>query len=139
MKTKLNKLINRCYPNIDFKVIFRCPRSIASYFPFKDRLSTLLCSGVAYKFECPDRNARYYGKTSRHVVRRCIEHLGINKVGKKIRVNPSAISEHIDQCGHNASIENFSILDRTNDNSDLLIFENLLCVILQVGKKLISS
>ena len=97
-----------------------------SYFPFKDRLSTLLCSGVVYKFECPDCNARYYGKTSRHLVTRSREHLGINKAGKKIKVNPSAISEHLDQCGHNASIENFSILDRTNNKSDLLIFESLL-------------
>ena len=62
VKTKLSKLIKCSYPNIDFKVIFRCPRRIMSYFPFKDRLSTLLCSGVVYKFECPDCNARYYGR-----------------------------------------------------------------------------
>ena len=126
VKTKLNKLVKLCYPDIDFKVIFRCPRRIMSYFPFKDRLSTLLRLGVVYKFECPDCNARYYGKTSRHLATRCREHLGVNKVGKKIKVTPSAISEHLDQRGHNASIENFSILNRTNNNSDLLIFESLL-------------
>ena len=121
VKTKLNKLVKRCYPDIDFKVIFRCHRLIISYFPFKDRLSTLLCSGVVYKLECPDCNPRYYRKTSRHLATRGREHLGVNKVGKKIKVTPSAISEHIDQCGHNASIENFSILNRTNNNSDLVI------------------
>ena len=66
------------------------------------------------------------GKTSRHLATRCREHLGVNKVGKKIKVTLSAISEYLDQRGHNASIENFSILDRTNNNSDLLIFESLL-------------
>ena len=122
VKTKLNKLVKRCYPNIDFKVIFRCPRRIMSYFPFKDRLSTLLCSSVVYKFECPDCNARYYEQTSSHLATRCREHLGVNKVGKKIKV----ISEHLDQCGHNASIENFSSLNRTNNNPDLLISKSLL-------------
>ena len=39
VKTKLNKLIKRCYPNIDFKVTFRCRRRIMSYFPFQRSLA----------------------------------------------------------------------------------------------------
>ena len=62
VKDKLDKLIQRCYPNIDFKVIFRCPRRIMSYFSFKDRLSILLCSGVCLNLSALIVMSRTTGK-----------------------------------------------------------------------------
>ena len=52
--------------------------------------------------------------------------LGINKAGQKIKVSPSAIWDHINQSGHAASLEDFLVLDRANNDFDLLIHESLL-------------
>ena len=52
--------------------------------------------------------------------------MGINKAGLKIKGNSSAIGDHINQSGHAASLNDFSILDRANNDFDLLIHESLL-------------
>ena len=54
------------------------------------------------------------------------EHLGINKAGQKIKGSPSAIWDHINKSGHAASVEDFSVLDRANNDFDLLTHESLL-------------
>ena len=126
IKTRLNRIIKQCYPNIQLKVIFRSPKRIGSLFPFKDRFPTLMRSSVIYKFQCPGCHASYYGKTSRNLITRCREHLGVNKAGFRIKGGPSAIGDHINQSGHAASFKDFSILDRANNEFDLLIHESLL-------------
>ena len=35
-------------------------------------------SSVVYKFSCSSCKATYYGKTSRHFIVRCREHIGVN-------------------------------------------------------------
>ena len=87
---------------------------------------TLMRSSVIYKFQCPGCHASYYGKTSRNLITRCREHLGVNKAGFRIKGGPSAIGDHINQSGHAASFKDFSILDRANNEFDLLIHESLL-------------
>ena len=96
------------------------------FFPFKYRFPTLIRSSVVYQFKCPGCHALYFGKTTRHLITRRREHLGINKAGKKIKVSPSAIWDHINKSGHAASVEDFSVLDRANNDFDLLIHESLL-------------
>ena len=76
-------------------------------------------SSVIYKFQCPGCHASYYGKTSRNLITRCREHLGINKAGLEIKGSSSAIRDHINQSGHAASVNDFSILDRANSDFDL--------------------
>ena len=68
----------------------------------------------------------YRVKTSRNLITRCREHLGVNKAGFRIKGGPSAIGDHINQSGHAASFKDFSILDRANNEFDLLIHESLL-------------
>ena len=118
--------VQQCYPGIQLNVIFRSPKRVQSFFPFKDRFPTLIRSSVVYKFQCPGCHASYFGKTSRNLITRCREHLGINKAGQKIKVSPSAIGDHINQSGHAVSLEDFSVLDRANNDFDLLIHESLL-------------
>ena len=61
------------------------------------------------------------------MITRCREHLGINKAGQqKIKVTASAIWDHLNESGHTASLDDFSILDRANNDFDLLIHESLL-------------
>ena len=87
IKTKINRIIKQCYPGIQLNVIFRSPKRIQSFFPFKDRFPTLIRSSVVYKFQCPGCHASYFGKTSRNLITRCREHLGINKAGQKIKAS----------------------------------------------------
>ncbi len=127
MKTRICRLVKKCYPGIQLKVIFRSSTRIQSFFPFKDRIPSLIRSSVIYKFQCPGCHAWYYGKTSRNLITRCREHLGINKAGQqKIKVTASAIWDHLNESGHTASLDDFSILDRANNDFDLLIHESLL-------------
>ena len=60
------------------------------------------------------------------MITRCREHLGVNKAGLKIKGSPSAIGDHINQSGHAVSLKDFSILNRANNEFDLLIHESLL-------------
>ena len=89
-------------------------------------LPSLICSSVIYRYRCPGCHASYYGKTTRNLVVRCREHLRINKAGQKIKSSPSAVGGHISKSGHDASLENFEIISRTDNSFDLLIHESLL-------------
>ena len=75
-------------------------------------------SSAVYKFQCPGCHASYYGKTQRNLITRCKEHLGINKAGLQIKGSSSAIRDHIKDHirDHAASVNDFSILDRANDD-----------------------
>ena len=125
IKTRICKVIKQWYPGIKLQVVFRSPKRIQSFLPFKDRIATLIRSSVVYKFQCPGCNASYFGKTSRNLITRCREHLGINKAGQKIKVSPSAIWDQINQSGHAASLEDFLVVDRANNDFGLLIHESL--------------
>ena len=52
--------------------------------------------------------------------------MGIKKAGVQIKGSSSGIRDHINQSGHAASVNDFSILDRANNDFDLLIHEGLL-------------
>ena len=84
-------------------------------------------SNVVYKFTCSGCSATYYGKTSRNLLVRCREHLGINKLGQDVKSSgPSSIKDHIFKTGHKATFEDFSILAKNDNSFDLLIYESLL-------------
>ena len=59
IKTRLCRIIKQCYPGIKLQVIFRSPKRIQSFFPFKDHFPTLIRSSVVYKFQCPGCNALF--------------------------------------------------------------------------------
>ena len=126
LRRKISRLLRKAYPCVDFRVVFRSGRRIENFFPFKDRIPKNVCSHVVYKYSCSGCQACYIGKTSRHLLIRSREHLGIGKKGQPIKTSPSAISEHIKQTGHCANLENFTILEKANNEYDLLIFESLL-------------
>ena len=71
-------------------------------------------------------NGTYYGKTSRHFVVRCRGRLGVNKKGKSMKGVSSPTRDHINDTGHNASIDDFCIIDNACNEFDLLIHESLL-------------
>ena len=126
LKTRIIRLIKQCYPTLKVEVIFTSPKRISSLFRFKDKLPSLICSSVVYRYKCPGCHASYYGKTTRNLVLRCREHLGINKACQRIKSSSSAIGDHISKSGHDASVEKFEIISRTDNSFDLLIHESLL-------------
>ena len=126
LKKKLNKFLGKIYPHIDLQFIFQSAKRIENFFPFKDRAPSHVRSSIVYKFTCSSCKATYYGKTSRHFIVRCREHLGVNKKGKNIKGVSSSIRDHIKDTGHNASIDDFCIIDNTSNEFDLLIHESLL-------------
>ena len=128
IKTWLGRVIKQHYSNIQLKVTIRSTKCIGSLFSFKDRIPTLMSTSVIYKFQCPGCHALYYGKASRNLITRCREHLVVKKAGLKIRASPSAIGGHISRSGHAASFKDFSILDRANNEFDLLIHESPLII-----------
>ena len=125
LKKRLTKFIGKIYPHVDLKIAFRANKRIGSLFTFTDRVPSHVCSSVVYKFTCSSCQATYYGKTSRHFIVRCREHLGINKKGNSVKVTLSAFRDHIKDTGHSASLDNFCIIDRTNNELELLIHESI--------------
>ena len=68
----------------------------------------------------------YYGKTYRNAKIRCNEYLGISKSGSKLASPiPSSIWDHMKQAGHSASLDDFSIISKTDNSFELLIHERL--------------
>ena len=56
-----------------------------------------------------------------------VRHLGIGKSGSKLASpSPSSIWEHFKQTGNTGSLEDFSIINKTDNSLDLLIHESLL-------------
>ena len=124
----IQKLINRFYPHINLNIIFQNNFSIASFFPFKDRIPTSMISNLVYKYSCAQCPATYYGETSRHLHTRIAEHRGLSsRTGIPI-TNPSHsnIRNHAMEKSHEINSDNFSILFKsTNKGVDVKIAESL--------------
>ena len=88
LKKNLNQFLGKIYPHIEFKFVFQPAKRIGSFFHFKDRAPSHVRSSVVYKFSCSSCKVTYYGKTSRHFIVRCREHLGVNKKGKVSKALP---------------------------------------------------
>ena len=126
LKKNLNKFLGKIYPHIDFKLVFQSAKRNENCFPFRDRVLSHVRSSVVYKLTCSSRKATYYGKTSRHLIGRCREYLGVNKKGKSIKGVSPSFRDHISNTGHSASIDDFCIIDNADNQFDLLIHDSLL-------------
>jgi hypothetical protein len=90
---------------------------VSDYFSLKSQTPKLLTSNVVYKFTCLcDTNLTYIGKTKRHLMTRCREHLGLDK---------SEISAHFKNCDIcvNSSFDQFSILKKCKTDHETKINE----------------
>ena len=56
-KKKLTSIINRYFPQVDFKCIFVNRNTIGSFFPFKDQISLMVSSKIIYKYLCGQCNS----------------------------------------------------------------------------------
>ena len=128
IRTRTNRIMKNKlrYCNIRFVLQTKC--KISTFFTFKDKIPSLLRSGIVYKFLCGSCNATYYGKTKRHFKVRMCKHLGISALtGKRVKGDDdSAIKEHLLFCNHTPDFEDFSILATNNNNFKVTLMESLL-------------
>ena len=121
------QLFKKFYPQIRLRVILVNNNTIGNLFKFKDRLPTMLCSGIVYKYSCGECNATYVGKSQRHLKTRVSEHRGVSvRTGKPItRPAFSNIRDHAWETDHRIIEDNFKIITKSTYNSDLPILEAL--------------
>ena len=119
--------VRRYYPHIDLKLIFTNKLSVGSLFKFKESLPTSLCSGIIYTYQCALCNECYTGSTTRQLQCRIAEHMGRSvRTNRPLSKSPvSAIYDHSFKTGHAISKENFKIIDRNNNVSQLRLLESL--------------
>ena len=125
-KKKLTSIINRFFPQVDFKCIFVNRNTIGSFFPFKDQIPLMVSPKIIYKYLCGQCNSSYVGETRRHFISRICEHKGISPRTNVPFANPpfSNIREHALNCNHPIKIDNFSVLARCQDY-DLRLLESI--------------
>lgn len=126
--SKLKRLVSQFYPSAMIRVVFKPSCKLRHFFKVKDSIPAALRSMVVYLFRCSSCNARYIGRTSRHLATRIAEHQGVSPRTNRPVSCPSfsAIRQHCDNCGHpQPKAENFSIVSQAGNPFDLSIMESL--------------
>ena len=116
-KRRLSDLVRTYYPNVDFRVMFTAPTTLANLFSFKDKTPFLLRSLVVYKVACSECSDFYIGKTARCLIRRIEEHK--HGTGKDEYI--SSLYKHSTSTGHKIDYENVEILDKASTDNKLLL------------------
>ena len=116
------------FPAVDFRITFTNDFKLSSFFNYKDRVPSPLCSNIVYKFTCPSCQARYLGCSSRSFRIRVFEHLGKSyRSGKFLqKMAFSAIRDHSHERDHPFSESDFEIVARFSNQREALLGEKLL-------------
>ena len=129
LQKELNSVLNKLYPYVDFKFVFKNPLTIGSIFHFKDALPDLMRASLVYLFSCPKCNfGTYVGCTNRMLKVRIDSHRGISyRTGSVLKVKEhSSIRSHSTTCKHNIQYKDFKILSHAPNHHSLLFLESLL-------------
>ena len=116
IRNNINKLIKPHYPDTKLQFVYKAPKRLSSLFKCKDSFPPLNCSNVIYRYSCSGCTATYNGRTPRNLKIRCYEHLEINKSERNYpSPSSSSIWDHIKQSGHDCTLEDFSIISKTDN------------------------
>ena len=123
----LNNLINKYYPQVNLRLIYKSLDTIGSRFRFKDKMPADCLSCLIYQYTCDSCNAVYIGKTAQTFKCRVFQHRGVSPRTGAILATPvqSDIREHCLKHGKQVNGDNFKIIDRSLQKSDLMILESL--------------
>ena len=128
IRTRINRIMKNklLYCNVQFA--FQTKGKISNIFTFKEKIPSVQCSGIVYKFQCRSCNATHYGKTKGHFEIRMCEHLGISTLtGKRVKGDDdSAIKGHLLFCNHTPDFKDFSILATNKNDFKVKLMESLL-------------
>ena len=124
---EINGLMSRYYPQIRLRMIYKSLDTIGSRFRVKDTMPEECMSCIIYHYKCESCNAFYIGKTEQNFKCRISQHQGISfRTGKTLsKPDQSDIREHCLKHRKKINIDNFTIIDKTFQNSEILILESL--------------
>jgi hypothetical protein len=127
LKEELLHLLGKFCPDINFKIILVNKFSIASLFPFKDRLPNGMQSSLVYEFSCARCASTYVGSTIRTLRTRVAEHAGrSHRTGSLLSApSHSSVRSHAHSCDITVDLTKFRVLGRCKNFSDLRILESL--------------
>ena len=128
IRTRINRIMKNKLPYCNVQFVFQTRCKISNFLTFKDKIPSVLRSGIVYKFQCGSCNATYYGKTKCHFKVRMCERFGISAhTGKRVKGDDdSAIKEHLLFWNHTPDFEDFSILTTNNNDFKVTLMESLL-------------
>jgi hypothetical protein len=114
----MRKLVNSTFPLVDLDVAYQAPKTLQSFFPFKDKIELPEeHANVVYHIKCKNCEADYIGKTKRILVHRIKEH-------KKLE--SSACQVHVSKYpDHQMDYDNVQIIDQASNDMKLKIKELL--------------
>ena len=127
LKRNLLFVLQRNYPQIDFRLVFYNNFSIKNFCNHKDSTPKSLRSGIVYEFTCGNCSVSYIGSTSRQLHARFSEHKGLSFRSNLPLNNPpySSIYNHCHSKKHNLDFNCFKILNNNNQPDSLRILESL--------------
>ena len=128
MHTRINRIMKDKLPYCNIRFVFLTKCKISNVFTFKDKITSFLRSGIAYKFQCGSCNATFYGKTKHHFKVRMCEHLGISALtGKRVKSDDDyVIKEYLLFCNHTPDFKDFPILATNNNDFKVTLIASLL-------------
>ena len=126
LQADLQKLFQKFFPQIDFKMIFTNKFTLGSYFNHKDKIPQDLHSGIIYNYSCAECTAGYLGSTIRAYYMRKAEHRGVSyRTGRHLsKPTQSAIRAHSERCSPMRD-KNFSLVNSERNPVKLRILESL--------------
>ncbi len=111
----MTELVNRSYPDINFRLMFKAHDNIGRHFNHKDKTEKDMKSKIVYRLNCLDCEKFYVGQSIRHVCKRKEEHMGNQE---------SSVYKHA-RIVHRIDWDNIEILDTARDQRRLLFKEML--------------
>ena len=128
IRTRINRIMKNKLPYCNIQFIFQTKCKISNCFIFKDKIPSLLHSGIVYKFQCGSCNATYYSKTKRHFKVTMCEQLRISALTRKVVKgdDDSSIKEHILFCYDTPDFEDLSILATNKNDFKVTLMDSLL-------------
>jgi len=119
ISSKLTKLVNSTFENLELRVAFQTPNEIGKKFPFKDNIKNKhLRSLVVYQVKCETCNQTYIGKCKRILQHRITEHNNAKKdsaIQTHKKLNPT----------HTIDANSMEIIDKADNNFKLMLKEML--------------
>ena len=127
LSTKVTSLIERYYPQIRLRIVYKNLDTIGNRFKIKDSTPKDCMSCLVYKYTCESCNAFYIGKTEQHLRSRISQHMGVSdRTGASLSTPVhSDIRDHCLKHKQKINCDNFTVLDRTFFSSELCTLESL--------------
>ena len=124
IRKQLRKVLIPAYPHLNIQYVFSNKFTIASLFPFKDKVPMHLQSLVVYQYKCRC-SATYVGMTACNLGKRMAEHEGVSERTGSAKQNKlhSAIRDHSRKHHHPFDRDHFTILSTAANKYSLAILE----------------